>query len=354
MIRKAVFENLKNLVWALIFAIALWLVMVQSEQTSQGVDATFHVLAPGREINVKYLTPENRPPTFSVTLRGTQQALGRLESAVVAEYDIPPGNIEPGPRAYPTRNFEFRGLPIGVTVDRSSLTQEIQVELARRKTEQLRVDLQYDYSGLPDKWEVAAGSVDPPTLNASGSVEDMERDPEIRTELIMLGSVLRRMRFDEKTLVERDVSQPVAVSAPGGITILDTRQVVARFRLRPKKTERELDLAPKLLFPGPVFPGVPFKLTPFPEGTSRVRVKVSGPDALLSDQALETTKARFHVFVEIPADVLAKAKLGDRFGPIEVKVIAPEEIKLLTAPDPPSFRFIFEPAAPPSEESRPK
>src|SRR4051794_35946173 len=137
--RKALIEKVKNVFWALFFAIALWLVMVQSEQRPEPATAILTVNAPG--VNVKYMTPNGQRPEVQVTLRGSATDLGRVDRThVEAVYNVPEGT-EMGQKTYAAKDFEFQ-LPPGVEVDKTVLREEVRVELAKRKTDLLPIDLE--------------------------------------------------------------------------------------------------------------------------------------------------------------------------------------------------------------------
>ena len=341
--RRAAFESLKNVFWAFLFAVALWLVMAQSEMTTRDVYVRFIVSAPG--MNVSYGTARNQAPVERVTVRGTRTSLERLgEGEYEATYPVP-ATSELGPKTYAARDFVFH-FPEGVDVDKTVLAREITVDLAKSKEDELAVEPNL-VRDAPEGWEIESVDVEPKFVSASGSIEEMAKNPKLTTQpQVSVKLALERNDFDKHSGAAKEVEQKVSVVPPDGtgINILDKRPVTLRIRVKPKPKERELELSPAFHFTGPVFPGLPYRLRPALPGKDKVKVRVSGPENDLVDSQVEATKARFVVYVEIRSEDIPKGKqdVGKMYT-FPVHVIPPpgSEIKVLSFDD--NFRIGVDP-----------
>jgi len=332
---RAVIESAKNIVWAAIFAVALWLVMVQREQTTMKADARLEVIPPSG-VNVKYL-PDNLNPTIEVTLRGSEIALARQRGKqVTATYKIPDATAL-GLKTYPVKFFTFQLEP-GVDVDRSALTEEVQVDLAALTTDQLLVEPDLERA-LPEGWVLESVEVEPKTLEAAGPTDEMNKGYRLKTQPLSLQRILEQRDFDARSLAPQTfVVEPVGVVPPArsGITIRDRRPVRVRLRIVPKPIERDdVYIAPAFHFEGPLFAGFPYRIVPTAKSLDKVKIRVSGPELELADAGIEKTKKNFVVFVTVPVEQIVKsdAALADGSPPVlpslEVTVIPPPGITVL-------------------------
>ncbi|HVY62949.1 MAG TPA: hypothetical protein VHF22_14930 [Planctomycetota bacterium] len=340
--RRATLESVKNVFWALLFAVALWLVMAQSEQTTREVDVTLNV-APPTGANVNYMTRLNQPPAARVMVRGPRTILERLnEGPYEAIYKVPE-STDLGLKTYAVKDFEFH-LPPGVEVERTGLQPpEIKVELAQRQVDELAVEANL-VRDLPEGWEIESESLEPSSLRASGSIEEMARNPKLTTTQVSLRKLLERADFDPHIDTPKTFEQKVQAQAPegSGINILDSHPLTLRVKVRPKPKEKEIDIAPAYHFAGPVFPGLPYKLRPQIPAKDKVHMRVGGPEFMLMDAQIEATKALFVVYVEIRPDDIPKGKLelGTTYT-FNVHVIPPSGIKVLSNDE--KFRVVVDP-----------
>jgi hypothetical protein len=219
-------------------------------------------------------------------------------------------------------------------VDRSSLTGEVTVELAKLKADLLAVEVNMDDT-LQQGWEVAERTVEPRIVKASGPVEVMQSFPRLKTERLVLMNLLERQGFDPESRTAQEFEQSVQVLPPANskITIDEARTVRVRIKIHPSPMQRDdVDIAPSLLFPGPTFVGFPYKLTLLPTEPPKVRLRVRGHELMLLNPQIDATKAQFAVFAKVPEGLLAdlgRLAAGGSLPPFEVEVRAPLGITVL-------------------------
>jgi len=334
--KRVILDNVQNVAWALVFAIALWLVMVQSQQRSAQIPAYLTVEATGG-INVKYLDATQRA-IEKVTVKGSAGDIAAMSRNVQGVYRVPEADPM-GVRKFQAKDFEFRLGP-GLEVDKAALTAEVDVELAKEKAGRLAIELNFDEK-LPEGWELdGVPTIEPRELDAVGPIDVMSRKPEprLRTEPISLESILQKFDFDPNLRREYPCTQKVNVFAPPdtGISFRgDAKLGEAKFsfKVRPKPRDVDIELSPSFHFAGPVFPGVPFKLKP--RTGQRVTLHISGPELDLLDTTIEATKAAFTVIGRPKAEFFEKNKL--KVGAIlrfDITVIPPPGIRIITGPEP--------------------
>lgn len=353
MTARSLWESLKNVFIALIFAVGLLLVMVQTEQQTRDIRATFSVQATGG-VSVRYLTDSGQPPTFDIKVRGPNSALQRLED-ITATLRLP-ATTELNERSFSLKDFEPQGLPPGVYVDQTNPSDVVKVVLSRLVEDELLIEPDVDRT-LPEGWEVVDDvvTVEPRAVRASGPVEEMSRPtpPRLRTPQVSLMKILERERFDASMRSFPILEQVVAVQPPekSSITLLGARTAKVSAQIRLKPLEYELELNPTLAFPWPGFAGLPFKLVPGIPGRDVVRLKVRGPEIDFKEKALEATKARFTVLAKAPLDLLQRKK-GDakEVYDFSVEVIAPQGFTIVSGPESKTISFRLEPL---SQETTP-
>jgi hypothetical protein len=336
--KRDVIESAKNVIWAFVFALALWLVMVQSQQKTENQRVQFNVLPGSKGINVKYV-PTDSPPRDSIQVRGSASDLARRKIDLAQAHFILPEDQKMGINRIPYSRFKFI-LDPGVAVDEGALTGEVEVELAKEERRRLAIDIDMD-DKVPPGWMIQEAVLEPRELEAVGPIDLMSKDPppKLRTEHVSIEAVLSKFNFDRLVLEEKSYPVNVSVRPPDDSGIkCDARPVKLLLTVKPKPKEAQFELEPSFFFSGPTLEGLPFKLTPYGK-PDKVTVRVSGHELDLIDAVLPTTKAKFVVFVRVKREDVK----ADAIPLFDVVVVPPPGIELLGEPDPRSLRFKVEP-----------
>jgi hypothetical protein len=322
---------IKDAVWAIVFAIVLWLVVDRSVQQTRTFQLDIEIQAP-RDYVVEYIGSGTRPPQAQISVTAPSAVIDDIKSPVFATI-TPEVDDEQLGQVLELRLDKF-DLPAELkSAERAFEPATVRYRFSKKASEYLEVDL--DPGPIPEGWELTSFDITPEEVLATGPQREITQRPRpklVVARRINLSALLAREGADGSKAVSLTsiLSQVQGPEGSGVVPRDPDERVSVTIHLRPKQIERELQFRPTFAIDAPWLNEARYRvddkelrgsliLLPANASADQIRVTLSGPPKVMADEKLVREKVR--VFALFERDAIIGPDLETnrpRLIPVEV------------------------------------